>query len=40
MTADAGTDDAKALADKDALPAAPGFEAIEAQVAKAEAKFW
>jgi len=34
MTADAGTD-AKALADKDVLPAAPGFEAIEAQVAKA-----
>lgn len=35
MTADAGTD-AKALAGKDALPAAPGFEVIEAQVAKAD----
>ncbi|UTW53115.1 SPOR domain-containing protein [bacterium SCSIO 12827] len=35
MTADAGKD-AKALADKDILPTAPGFEAIEAQVAKAD----
>lgn len=35
MTADAGQD-AKALADKDILPAAPGFDTIEAQVAKAD----
>jgi hypothetical protein len=35
MTADAGAD-AAALADKDAPPAAPRFEAVEAQVAKAD----
>ena len=35
MTADAGQD-AKALADKDIPPAAPGFDTIEAQVAKAD----
>jgi hypothetical protein len=35
MTADAGKD-AKALADKDISPAAPGFDTIEAQVAQAD----
>ena len=35
MTADAGKD-TKALADKDIPPPAPGFEAIEAQVAKTD----
>ncbi|HBC06057.1 MAG TPA: hypothetical protein DC046_00560 [Rhodospirillaceae bacterium] len=35
MTADAGQD-IKALADKDILPAAPGFDTIEAQIAKAD----